>query len=66
MTPRSNSVEDCLLHFRQWSRRRLANQLLKAVYAKHFLVAVEHLDEPNALGAIPHRAPPLHGATYET
>ena len=46
MTPRSNSVEDCLLHFRKWSRPRLPDQLLKAVYAKHFPVAVEHLDEP--------------------
>jgi hypothetical protein len=46
MTPRSNSVEDCLFHFRQWSRRRLANQLLKALDAKHLFEAVEHLDEP--------------------
>jgi hypothetical protein len=45
VTPRSNSLEDRLFHFRQWSRRRLANQLLKALDAKHFFEAVEHLDE---------------------
>ena len=45
MTPRSNSLDDRLFHFLQSSRRRLANQLLKALDAKHFFEAVEYLDE---------------------
>ena len=45
VTPRSNSVEDCLFHFRQWSRRGLASNFLEALDAKHFSEAVENLEE---------------------
>ena len=43
VAPRGRAVEDYLFHFGKWSGSRLADQLLKAVDAKHVAPTVEDL-----------------------